>query len=105
MANRDRESGHLVPWCSVKLCEVIPLGTTVAVGEVYSVLSQWMNDSKAKSVEGGEKESPVTLSNAFSVSSNTIMVLFCCCDISIRLKSLRMLSEACLFFVNPVWPG
>ena len=55
-ANRDGESGHpcLVPWWSVKLGEVIPFVVTVALGEVYSVLIQWMNDSEAKPVEGGK---------------------------------------------------
>lgn len=47
MAKREGERGHpcLVPWCSVKLCEVIPLVVIVALGDVYSVLIQWMNDS------------------------------------------------------------
>ena len=47
MAKREGESGHpcLVPWCNVKLGEVIPFVTTVALGEVYSVVTHLMNDS------------------------------------------------------------
>ena len=46
-AKSEGESGHpcLVPLCSVNVGEVIPLVVTVALGEVYSMLIQWMNDS------------------------------------------------------------
>ena len=79
--------------------------TIVALGEVYNVFIQWMNDSpKPNLCRVLNRKVQFTLSNAFSASSDKIMVLSCFfCDILIKLKSLRMLSEACLFFIKPVW--
>ena len=93
-----------MPWCSVKLCEVIPLVVIVALGDVYSVLIQWMNDSTKPNVwRVLNKNDQFTLSKAFSASSEMIMV-FCCvsCDILNRLNSLQTLTVACLFFMKPV---
>ena len=110
MAKRDVESGHpcLVPWCRVKLGEVIPFVTIVALGEVYSVVIHWMNDSPKPNLRRVEnKNVQLTLSNAFSASSDTIIMVFCFCPCAMlmRLKSLRILSEACLFLMKPVWSG
>lgn len=47
MANNEGQSGHpcLVPWCNVKLDDVIPFVVIVALGEVYRVCIQWVNPS------------------------------------------------------------
>ena len=76
MAKRDGESGHpcLVPWCKVKLGEVIPLVVIVALGEVYSVVIHWMNDSPNSNLRRMVNTNvQLTLSNAFSASSDAIM--------------------------------
>ena len=47
MANEDKESGHpcLVPLCIVKHYDVSPLVVNVAIGDVYKIVTQWINDS------------------------------------------------------------
>ena len=104
MVKMDGERGHpcLVPWCSVNLGEVIPFVAIVAFGEVYSVLIQWMSDSpKPNFLSVVNKKDQFTLSNAFSASSDRIMVFCCCfCAMLMRLKSLRMLSDASLFLIK-----
>lgn len=106
---RDGESGHpcLVPWCKVKLVEVIPFVTIVALGEVYSIVIHWMKDSSKPNLwRVVNKNVQLTLLNAFSASSDTITVFCCClCAMVMRLKSLRLLSDACLFLMKPVWSG
>ena len=48
----------------------------------------------------------LTLSNAFSVSNDAALVSsFVCCGWFVRLKSLQVLSDACLFLMKPVWSG
>lgn len=91
----------------MKLGEVIPFVISVALGEVYGVFIQWMNDSpKPNPWRVENKKVQFTLSKAFSASSDTIMVLLCFCwDVLIKLKNLQVLSEACLFLMKPVWSG
>ena len=62
----------------MKLGEVIPFVITVALGEVYSVLIQWMNDSPRPNLRRVlNRKVKLTLSNAFFASNDTITVLFC----------------------------
>lgn len=76
----------------MKLGEVILFVITVALGEVYSVFIQWMNDSpKPKLWRVENKKVQFTLSKTFSASSDTIMVLLCfCCAVLIKLRSTNI---------------
>ena len=92
----------------VKLCDVIPCVLTVALGEVYSVLIQWMNDSTKPNPCNVYviKKVQFTWLNAFSASRETIIVLvWVCCARLIMLNNLHKLSEPCFFLINPVWSG
>ena len=109
MVNREGESGHpcLVPLCRVNLCEVCPLVMTVAVGEVYSVLTQLINDSpKPNLLRVWMRNDQLTLSKAFSASKVVMMVgWLCVAEWCMILNSLRVLLDECLPFMNPVWSG
>ena len=89
----------------MKLGEVIPFVTIVALGEVYNVFIQWMNDTPNPNLcRVLNRKVQFILSNAFSASNDTIMVVSCFfCDIVIKLKGFGMLSEACLFLIKPDW--
>lgn len=71
-------SGHtcLVLLCSVKFCDLNLLGVTVEVDDVYSALIQLINDSpNLHFCKVANKNFQLTLSNAFSASSDKITVL------------------------------
>ena len=77
IVNSKGESGHpcLVPRCNVKRCELCPLVTTVVDGEVYSAFIQLMNGSPKPNLPSVEnKKVQLTLSKAFSASSEAIIV-------------------------------
>ena len=83
MINTSGESGHpcLVPRCNVMLCDVIPLVVTVAVGELYMILIQLMNDSpKPNFCTVVKRNFQLTRSKAFSASKLAIIVSSCCKD-------------------------
>ncbi len=88
----------------MKLGDVIPFVVIVALGEVHSVLIQWMNDSPKPNLQSVlNKKDQFTLSNAFSASSDMTMALLCeFCHMLIKWKSLRILSEPCRFLMKPV---
>lgn len=73
IAKRDGERGHpcLVSLCKMKFCEINPLVVTVAIGDVYSALTQLINDSlNPNFCNVANKNFQLTLSNAFTVSSD-----------------------------------
>ena len=77
MVNKDRENGQpcQVSLCRVKRCDISPLVVIVAIGDVYKILTQWINDSPKPiffSVEN--RKTQFTLSNAFSASNKTMAV-------------------------------
>ena len=77
MANKEGESGQpcLVPLCRVKRSDISPLVVILAIGDVYKILSQWINDSPKPIFFSEEnKKTQFTLSNAFSASNETMAV-------------------------------
>ena len=76
MANKDGERGQpcLCPW-AVKRCDISPLVVIVAIGDVYKILTQWINDSpKLNFFSVENRKTQFTLSNAFSASNETMAV-------------------------------
>lgn len=77
MAKSKGESGHHTTQRHLhNLCDVIPLVVTVAIGVLCSVFIQLMNDSpKPSFCRTVKRKIQLTLSNAFSASSETIIML------------------------------
>lgn len=105
VVNNEGQSGHpcLAPR-SLKLYEVIPFVVIVAIGRVYSVLIQWMNNSPKLNLQTLlSRDAHLTLSNAFLASNYTIIILtgFCCETLILSTDIVRGMS---FFKWNPSGP-